>query len=45
MQVIVQALQLPEASNKAFDLVSKPVGEGEPTTDFAALLNRATPGL
>ena len=32
-----QALLFEEAKFKAFDLVSKPEGEGTPTTDFRAL--------
>lgn len=46
-EVAVRALREPKARNKAFDLISKP--EDDPsatiTTDFAALFDRATPGL
>ncbi|WP_035988067.1 SDR family oxidoreductase [Leptolyngbya sp. KIOST-1] len=45
--VVVQALLLPAARNKAFDVISKP--EGTPgavvTTDFQALFEQTTPGL
>lgn len=33
----MQALLFEEAKFKAFDLASKPEGEGTPTTDFRAL--------
>jgi len=36
-EVCLQALLFEEAKFKAFDLVSKPEGEGTPTTDFRAL--------
>lgn len=46
-EVVVQALLEANARNKAFDTISKP--EDDPsavvTTDFAALFDRATPGL
>lgn len=46
-EVVVQALRLPEARNKAFDLISKP--EDAPsaviTEDFAPLFAQTTPGL
>jgi uncharacterized protein YbjT (DUF2867 family) len=46
-EVVVQALQEPNARNKAFDLISKP--EEDPsariTTDFAALFAQTTAGL
>jgi uncharacterized protein YbjT (DUF2867 family) len=46
-EVVVQALREPNARNQAFDVISKP--EDDPsavvTTDFAALFDRATPGL
>ncbi|GAB4818937.1 hypothetical protein N2152v2_005983 [Parachlorella kessleri] len=37
-ELCVQALLLKEADNRAIDVVSKPPGEGSPTTDFAKLL-------
>ena len=37
-EVLVQALQHEEYRGRSFDLVSKPEGEGEVTTDFVALL-------
>ncbi|XP_062180496.1 uncharacterized protein At5g02240-like [Phragmites australis] len=36
-EVCIQALLFEEAKFKAFDLASKPEGEGTPTTDFRAL--------
>ncbi|KAK9829467.1 hypothetical protein WJX72_006041 [[Myrmecia] bisecta] len=44
-EVVVQALVHKEALNKGLDLVSKPEGEGNPTTDFAALFNQTQAGL
>ncbi|PSC75336.1 Nucleoside-diphosphate-sugar epimerase [Micractinium conductrix] len=44
-EAVVQALLLPDALNKSFDLVSRPEGEGEPTRDFAALFDQTTAGL
>lgn len=41
-EVCVQALGIEEAKNKAFDLASKPEGEGTPTTDFQQLFSRIT---
>lgn len=38
-EVCVQALVIDEAKNKAFDLASKPEGEGTPTTDFKQLFS------
>jgi uncharacterized protein YbjT (DUF2867 family) len=46
-EVVVQALQTPNARNKAFDLISKPE-EGSSTvmtTNFEALFAQITPGL
>jgi hypothetical protein len=37
-----QALQFDEAQRKAFDLGSKPEGEGTPTTDFKAFFAQVT---
>jgi uncharacterized protein YbjT (DUF2867 family) len=46
-EVVVQALLVPAARNKAFDVIAKP--EGAPgavvTTDFEALFEQTTPGL
>ncbi|MFP4135376.1 MAG: SDR family oxidoreductase [Halothece sp.] len=42
-EVIVQALSIPEAKNKAFDLVSEE--SSPPTSDFTALFAQTTPGL
>ena len=44
-QVVFQALLAPGALNKSFDLVSKPEGEGQPTSDWAALFAQTTAGL
>jgi hypothetical protein len=44
-QVVVQALLLPDALNKSFDLVSMPEGEGEPTWDWTVLFDQTTAGL
>lgn len=41
-EVCIQALQFEEARFKAFDLSSKPEGEGTPTTDFKALFSQVT---
>lgn len=41
-EVCIQALQFEEARFKAFDLASKPEGEGIPTTDFKALFSQVT---
>ncbi|MCO5567584.1 hypothetical protein L7F22_021278 [Adiantum nelumboides] len=38
-EVCVQAFLIEEAKNKAFDLSSKPPGEGVPTTDFKQLFS------
>ncbi|MCO5586335.1 hypothetical protein L7F22_040274 [Adiantum nelumboides] len=38
-EVCVQAFLIAEAKNKAFDLSSKPQGEGVPTTDFKQLFS------
>jgi uncharacterized protein YbjT (DUF2867 family) len=35
-ELCVQALSLPGALNRSIDVISKPEGEGQPTTDFAA---------
>ncbi|NMF86218.1 SDR family oxidoreductase [Nodosilinea sp. P-1105] len=46
-EIVVQALKLPAARNKAFDVIAKP--EGTPgavvTTNFQALFEQTTPGL
>ncbi|KAJ4804987.1 NAD(P)-binding Rossmann-fold superfamily protein [Rhynchospora pubera] len=39
-EVCIKALQHEEAKNKAFDLASKPEGEGTPTTDFRSLFSQ-----
>ncbi|KAL2610044.1 hypothetical protein R1flu_028617 [Riccia fluitans] len=39
-EVCIQALLNEEAKNKAFDLASKPEGEGTPTTDFKAFFSQ-----
>ncbi|KAJ1261208.1 hypothetical protein BS78_09G010500 [Paspalum vaginatum] len=39
-EVCIQALLFEEAKFKAFDLASKPEGEGIPTTDFRALFSQ-----
>ena len=45
-EVVVQALLLPEARNRAFDLISRPQDpRGEVTHDFAALFARTRGGL
>lgn len=41
-EACVQALLIEEAKNKAFDLASKPEGEGTPTTDFKKLFSQIT---
>ncbi|KAJ7299033.1 hypothetical protein O6H91_Y317600 [Diphasiastrum complanatum] len=41
-EVTIQALLLEEAKDKAFDLASKPEGEGSPTTDFKSLFSQVT---
>ncbi|KAF7068787.1 hypothetical protein CFC21_074515 [Triticum aestivum] len=41
-EVCVQALQYEEVKFKAFDLASKPEGEGTPTKDFKALFSKVT---
>ncbi|KAF3330537.1 NAD(P)H-binding [Carex littledalei] len=41
-EVCIQALQYEEAKEKAFDLASKPEGEGTPTTDFRSLFSQVT---
>merc|ERR1719171_3075680 len=37
-EVMVQALKISGYRGRSFDLRAKPVGDGTPTTDFAALL-------
>jgi uncharacterized protein YbjT (DUF2867 family) len=46
-EMVVQALMTPAARNKAFDVISTPVGTpaATDTQDFAALFAQATPGL
>jgi uncharacterized protein YbjT (DUF2867 family) len=46
-ELIVQALYLPEARNKALDVVSESeeASQGEVTSDFTALFAQTTPGL
>ncbi|AFZ43751.1 NAD-dependent epimerase/dehydratase [Halothece sp. PCC 7418] len=44
-ELIVQALMIPEARNKAFDVVSEAASPEEVTTDFTALFTQTTPGL
>lgn len=44
-EIIVQALSIPEAKNKAFDLVSEEASPEEITSDFATLFAQTTPGL
>jgi uncharacterized protein YbjT (DUF2867 family) len=46
-EVAVQSLREPEARNKAFDLISKPVDDfsAAVTQDFAALFAHTQPGL
>lgn len=41
-EVCIQALQYEEAKFKAFDLASKPEGEGTPTNDFKALFSQVS---
>lgn len=41
-ELAVQALLIDEAKNKAFDVASKPEGQGTPTTDFKALFSQVT---
>eukprot|EP00667_Euglena_gracilis_P012678 EG_transcript_13034 len=41
-EVCVQALNEPGAANRSIDVISRPEGEGQPTTDFAAFF--ANPG-
>ncbi|KAH7293793.1 hypothetical protein KP509_28G042600 [Ceratopteris richardii] len=41
-EVCIQALLFEEAKNKAFDLSSKPEGQGVPTCDFKLLFSRIT---
>lgn len=41
-EVCVQVLLHNEVKNKAFDLASKPEGEGSPTKDFKAFFSQAT---
>lgn len=45
--LMIQALSIPEARNKAFDVVSESeaMSQGKATTDFAALFSQATPRL
>jgi hypothetical protein len=45
--MVVQALMTPATRNKAFDVISTPVGTPAATVtqDFAALFAQATPGL
>eukprot|EP00249_Psilotum_nudum_P027312 c3483_g1_i2 orf=168-935(+) len=42
-ELSIQALLFEEAKNKAFDLASKPEGEGIPTKDFKSLFSQVTP--
>jgi len=44
-ELMVQALSIPEARNKAFDVVSEPASPQQVTTDFRALFAQTTPGL
>lgn len=44
-EVMVQALSIPEAKNKAFDVVSEETSPGEVTSDFSALFAQTTSGL
>lgn len=44
-EVIVQALSIPQAKNKAFDVVSEEASPEEVTSDFASLFAQSTPGL
>ncbi|KAJ0987791.1 hypothetical protein J5N97_006147 [Dioscorea zingiberensis] len=41
-EVCIQALQFEEAKFKAFDLASKPEGQGTPTKDFKALFSQVS---
>ena len=41
-ELCVQALSLPDSHNKAFDVASKPEGQGSPTTDFKSLFANVT---
>jgi uncharacterized protein YbjT (DUF2867 family) len=41
-ELCVQALCLPDSHNKAFDVASKPEGQGTPTTDFKSLFANVT---
>lgn len=43
-EVLVQALTCDKARNCAFDIVSDPAGEGEPTTDFKAFYGEIARG-
>jgi hypothetical protein len=45
--MVVQALQTPNARNKAFDIISKPEEDSSTviTTNFEALFGQTTPGL
>ena len=45
VQIVVQALLHDEALNKSFDVVSRPEGEGEPTSRWDAFFDAATAGL
>jgi len=44
-ELIVQALSVPEARNKALDVVSEEASQGKGTSDFTALFAQTTPGL
>jgi uncharacterized protein YbjT (DUF2867 family) len=46
-EMVVQALQTPNARNKAFDIISKPEEDSSTviTTNFEALFGQTTPGL
>uniref|UniRef100_A0A7S1TFN8 NAD(P)-binding domain-containing protein n=1 Tax=Compsopogon caeruleus TaxID=31354 RepID=A0A7S1TFN8_9RHOD len=44
-EVVVQALDHSDSRNKAFDIISRPPGQGVPTKDFTALFRSTTPGL
>lgn len=41
-ELAFQALSIEESKNKAFDVVSKPEGQGTPTTDFKSLFAHVT---
>lgn len=37
-ELCVRCITLPQARNRSFDVITRPPGEGAPTTDFAHLL-------